>query len=243
MLTRALQSQLLDQLLNKPLGTTRTDSLRVKKALGPDLPKIEGTADAVVMFVDIAGFSQTIKGWDPLKVRTYLAKFYTVAIKAIDDHQGLIDRIVGDGIVAVFSQFLDSALQNPADQALTTAEYIITQLRGTICESKAAIGCGQVLFCNTGLAGVYTDYTVLGAPLTHVYRMEEQAKRNQILVPVNSPVGAIIQRQLKARQEHVVRAQLTGASVNSVVWDVQQDDAPLRGAEELGTRFVQTRIA
>lgn len=245
MLTRGQQTQLVAQVLagerRDVAAATQTDAMNVKKAFGPDVPAVEGPGDAVVMFVDIAGFSGRVRGLPPVKVRQYLSKFYAKAIKVIDDHQGLIDRIIGDGIVAVFSQTLAPDLKDAAGKALKSAETIIADLNGTECESKAAISCGSVLFCKTGLEGVYTDYTVLGSPLTHVYRMEELAKANQVVVPKNSPVGAIIKAQLDRRHEHEHRAALGLERLTSIQWGVKIDSTTeLRGAEDLGALYIQT---
>lgn len=236
MLTKSQQTVLVDKILNRPRMVSVTDSIDVKKAFGQDVPPREGRADSVAMFVDIAGFSQRIRGLQPEQVRQFLSRFYKSAIKAIDDRFGLIDRIVGDGILAVFSPFLIPQLQqeSTALHALNTAEAIIQELHGSECESKAAIGCGSLLFCSTGLAGVYTDYTVLGHPLTHVYRMEELASANQVIVPKNSPAGAIIAAQLERSRNRV------SPSTKPVRWTVDEKNVPLRGAEDLGILYVQT---
>jgi len=94
-----------------------------------------------------------------------------------------------------------------------------------------ALSHGEVLFCKTGLEGVYTDYTVLGNPLTHVYRIEEIAAANQIVTPLKSPVGSVVAEP---------RTVAYSTSLPTLTWHIALNDTKLRGAENLGPLVVKT---
>lgn len=233
MLNKTAQNLLLSKLRNPHLrATTDAFDVEVAKAITGAPPK-EGLADAVLLFVDIAGFSAKVAQLQPEQVRAFLKEFYAHAIQIIDNHHGIIDRIIGDGIVAVFTPFLSASLNDTTanQHALQAAEEIVAKFSHTDRNSKAALSSGKVLFCKTGLEGVYTDYTVLGNPLTHVYRMEEVASANQIITPENSMIGRLMVQP---------RTLTTPATLVVPSWSVTKDSTKLRGAETLGTLLLQT---
>src|SRR5258707_271414 len=82
---------------------------RLTRALKEEF-KEEREAYAAVAFADIAGFSSTVVGWTATQVRTFLDDYYAAAIPPIYDSEGVIDRIVGDGILSVYSEYFDPAI-------------------------------------------------------------------------------------------------------------------------------------
>jgi class 3 adenylate cyclase len=156
--------------------------------------KREGERYAVVMFLDIARFSRRIKGWPARDVADYLDQYYSITLPIIAENHGKIDRIVGDGIVAVFSPFFHADLSNQQveDFALNAAEEAIRKLYGGQASAKAALGLGNLLFCKTGVSNIYEEYTAVGHPLTMVYRLEAIAEENALYLPDDS---ALAQRE------------------------------------------------
>ena len=66
--------------------------------------KVENTiADAYVAFVDISGFSSLISDWNEATIENYLNVYYKSIFPIIHKYHGQIDKIMGDGIVIVFS--------------------------------------------------------------------------------------------------------------------------------------------
>ena len=110
------------------------DKERIVKALKEPFEK-ETAAFSAITFMDIAGFSSKVAGMDAAKTRAFLDEFYKAAIPKIYQHHGHIDRIVGDGILAVYSPHLSpDELKTRMDAetaAMDAAEKLITDLHGT----------------------------------------------------------------------------------------------------------------
>lgn len=197
--------------------------------------KAESEKHACVFFLDIAEFSTKIAGWTPRRVAKYLDEYYAVAFPCIAENFGKIDRVVGDGIVAVFSPFFHADLSNDEadDYGLKAAERAIARLHATNAAAKAALGLGKLFFCRTGVTEIYEDYTVVGHPLTMVYRLEAIAEKNTIFLPDESGL-ARREREKAARGD---RARLQMAEPVAPKWIV---DAPF--SRELPGIDGQTRI-
>jgi class 3 adenylate cyclase len=165
------------QLVKEAFDQTLVKALKVKF-------QSNTTGHSACLYIDIAGFAGKVGGKSPTQIGAFLDDFYKLAIPRIYRHHGHIDRIAGDGIVAIFSPVISDALKNedPEVQALLAAEDLIQAAYGTSYVSKAALSAGDLLFCKTGLADVYEDYTVIGSPLTVTYRLEESAKANQVAI-------------------------------------------------------------
>jgi class 3 adenylate cyclase len=146
---------------------------------------------SAAVFVDIAGFSRKIAGREPKAVRDFLDTFYGVAIPKIYNYQGKIDRIAADGIVAIYSSFFHPGWTSQAveEAALTCAQGIVRELHGSEYAAKAAVSSGELLFCKTGVAELYEDFTVIGTPLTEVYRLEDVAGESQVLLRADTDLG------------------------------------------------------
>lgn len=154
--------------------------------------------EACVLFVDIADFSTKMKGQSARKTAAFLEDFYRVVIPTIYGFGGLVDRIAGDGIVAIFSPKL-TASTSLSIHPLRAAEQIVRSCHGKPYEAKAAISWGNVLLCETGITAVYEDLTVIGEPLTVAYRLEEVAMANQVVAPSGSPPGVTISAEQAKR--------------------------------------------
>ena len=188
----------------------------------------EGEAHSAVVFIDIAGFSQSVFGFSVAKTRAFLDDFYAVAVPEIYNRSGHIDRIVGDGIVAIFSSFLPGGVtdSDASVRALGTVEAIVQRLHGTAHHSKAALVDGTLLFCRTGLTDIYEDYTVIGSALTTAYRIEAIGKANEIIFPAQSNTGQHVDQQVAQRN----RYESAGLDVPSVLWSVSsRKSVVLRG--------------
>lgn len=151
---------------------------------------------SAAIFVDIAGFSRKIAGREPKAVRDFLDAFYGVAIPKIYHYQGKIDRIAADGIVAIYSSFFHPGWTMPdvEEAALSCAQAIVRELHGSEHAAKAAVSSGELLFCKTGVAELYEDFTVIGAPLTEVYRLEDIAGESQVLLRADTDLGQRLYR-------------------------------------------------
>lgn len=164
---------------------------------------------ASVIFLDMVDFSKKIQNCEAEVVKLCLMEFYKQVFPVIDKFGGRIDRVMGDGIIAVFYDYdifdelcydNDDAFNNNADDIFLNAynccKEIICNLRGSFYESKAAIGSGMLYFCEIS-SEHYSEVTCIGKPLTIVHRLENEADKNQILMLEDIPEKQVVKSKSK----------------------------------------------
>lgn len=170
--------------------TEARTGLMEKKALNENIQQDLGLShgegkmlNAGLIFVDIAGFSGKVSALSPDKVCEYLEYYYSVALPIIDRNFGCIDRIAGDGILAVYLKELTNFSSQETRQCLFDSAFeLVESFMGTDMECKVSIAAGQLLFCRTGLEGIYEEFTVIGSPITIAYRLDSHALANEVIV-------------------------------------------------------------
>jgi adenylate cyclase len=91
-----------------------------KLAEQPEPPKLGGeNKEITVMFTDIRGFTKLSEGLDPQALTHVINAFLTPMSKAIKDHQGTIDKYIGDCIMAFWNAPMD--VPHHAREAVRTA--------------------------------------------------------------------------------------------------------------------------
>jgi class 3 adenylate cyclase len=148
-------------------------------------------ADAYVAFVDIYQFSSKIKDKSIEEVQAYLEEYYGNIIPIIKEYGGQIDKIIGDGIVVVFSDAFNlNYINGVGKSCLDFCKKCVERLNGEKYAVKAAIGSGKLFFAKTIVEKAYEEYSCIGHPMTVAFRLENEAKKNQVLIFEDDPVNA-----------------------------------------------------
>ncbi len=136
--------------------------------------------DVVLLFIDITSFSKTIQGFSNAQIKTYLDDYYDKIIPIIYEHGGEIEKLMGDGIIIVFGKpFLDLPSPNYVYRAERCAEEVIKKFYGTNKNVKVAIHKGVINYYKVP-GEHYGEYTIIGQPITDLYRLESVSKPNAI---------------------------------------------------------------
>jgi adenylate cyclase len=141
-----------------------------------------------VMFLDIRNFTSYAENKNPQEVVNYLNQLFGSMIEIVNANQGIINKFLGDGLMAVFGAPV--AGNHDTDNAVRAAEQIIKQIDhevslGTIANTKIGIGlhCGIVV---TGTVGAprRQEYTIIGDVVNLAARIEQLNKNynSQLLI-------------------------------------------------------------
>lgn len=149
------------------------------------------TWQGTVAFIDLAGYHEITKAQSPAeRVRTLNANF-EVIVPAITDRGGIVDKFMGDAIMAVFRgenhvrRALDACLdvrfqlRNLAAQTGTTSPFSLGVSIGVATGEMISGEIGSKAFGRL-------DYTVLGTVPRFAAKLESAANRHQILVEENT---------------------------------------------------------
>jgi adenylate cyclase len=176
---------------------------------------LEGEAvDVTIMFVDIVSFSARAELMPPDDVCAFLNEFFGLVIPAVANHDGHTNKLLGDGLMAVFGAPVK--LADHADRALAAAftiqELLHERYRGKL---RAGIGlnAGSVVVGTMG-GGTKLDFTVVGDVVNVASRIEALTRQTQdpILLTegvrerLTGPTAALSSRgsfEVRGRSEHV----------------------------------------
>jgi class 3 adenylate cyclase/FixJ family two-component response regulator len=144
------------------------------------------TIEATVVFIDICGFTKISENAKADTVVTLINSYFDEMVKEIMQHQGYIDKFIGDAIMAVFKgeYHLDRAI----DAALAVCEKInnLPALEDNLdYKPKVSIGIksGEMISGNIGSESLKRlDYTVIGDTVNTAARLQDAAKENQIII-------------------------------------------------------------
>ena len=129
-------------------------------------------AEVTVMFVDIVGFTTHAEGAAPEEVVSDLNEFFELIIPAIIDEGGHANKLLGDGLMAVFGVPIPHL--DHADRALAAAREISFRLEDRYAgRLRAGVGLnsGKVVVGSMG-GGPKLDYTIIGDAVNVAARVE-----------------------------------------------------------------------
>jgi len=150
-----------------------------------------GRRQVAVMFVDLRGFTRLSESIPLEELATLLAEFRELVTREVFEHHGMIDKFLGDGVMAAFGQ----PRKTPVDarQALECAIHLGNALlewkRARVHRGQPAPDAGIGLHFGTAIGGVlhsgsHDEFTLVGDAVNVAQRLERLSK------PLNASVVA-----------------------------------------------------
>ena len=141
------------------------------------------TVEASVVFIDICSFTAISETEKPDIVVSLLNTYFDLMVKEIIAQQGIIDKFIGDCVMAVFKGpfHLDRAI----DACLAIRNTIDALPVNNNFSPKVSIGInsGEMISGNIGSATLRRlDYTVIGDTVNTAQRLQSIATQGQILI-------------------------------------------------------------
>jgi adenylate cyclase len=141
-----------------------------------------------LLFVDIRGSTALGERLTPTEFRDYLSRFYDLGSKAILEHDGLVDKLVGDEIIGLF--FGGVSGPEHARAGLTAAMDLMDRAGRSDATPQGPILVGGALHTGiafvgpTGPANLVDDFTALGDVVNTTARLASAAAAGELLVSV-----------------------------------------------------------
>jgi adenylate cyclase len=153
-------------------------------AAQPTLVRLQGeTREITTLFTDIEGFTGMAERAAPADLVALLDNYFDTVTRAVTDHGGMVDKIIGDAVHAIFNAPLD--LPDHAKRAFDSALAIVKgteAIRATSVAKKLGLGRTRVGI-ETGPAIVgdiggtrKLDYTAYGSVVNTAARLEAANK-------------------------------------------------------------------
>lgn len=150
----------------------------------PSILKLGGEKkEATFLFTDVRGFTSMSESLKPEQVTYVMNKALTAQQKAVQKHGGMVDKYIGDAMMAIFNAPLD--IPSHAKAACDCAHDIVKNMKELNSELQAeglppiAIGIGvntgEAVIGNMGSESRF-DYTAIGDAVNCGARLESATK-------------------------------------------------------------------
>jgi adenylate cyclase len=147
--------------------------------------------ELTLLFADVRGSTALAERSGPEEFSRLMARFYGAAAAAVDRRDGIVDKFVGDEVVALFIPGF--AGKDHAREAIEAGRELLRSTGHDDPEPWIPVGAG----IHTGVAYVGTvgesdavDFTALGDPVNTTARLAATAAAGEILVSGAAAVAA-----------------------------------------------------
>ena len=142
----------------------------------PSLLQLGGTKRyCTFLFTDVRGFTALSESLEPEKVTEIMNKTLTIQSDAVQKYGGMVDKYIGDAMMAIFSAPLD--LEDHETRAVMAAQAIVARMKEADLGIKIGIGInsGYAILGNLGSTTRF-DYTAIGDAVNVAARLESSTK-------------------------------------------------------------------
>ena len=182
------------------------------------LPPGGAEVDIAVLFADVRNYTALVEQLPAQEAAALVNRFYQVATQVLIDHDALIDKLLGDSVMALFIPGI--AGPGYRDMAVRAGEALLRGVgHGTPAGPWLPLGvgihAGPAFVGNVGAEGVM-DFTAIGDTVNVASRIQAQAAAGTVLMSetvyaaVAGRYGELASRSLtlKGKQEPVVVREL-----------------------------------
>jgi adenylate cyclase len=154
-----------------------------------------------LLFADVRGSTTLAESTSPREFNRMMGRFFDTASNVLVDHDGIVDKFVGDEIIGIFVPSMAS--QQHAARAISAARRLLSETGfGTPAGPWVPIGIGV----NTGVAyvgsigeGSDTEMTAMGDVVNVTARLASVAGAGEILVTTAAAAAADLPDELPRR--------------------------------------------
>ena len=142
----------------------------------PEMLKLGGEKRyATFLFTDVRGFTSLSEKLEPEEVTEIMNKVLTIQSDTVKFYDGMVDKYIGDAMMAIFNAPLD--LEGHEEAAVLCAKEIQdkVQLSGLGLEIGVGVATGFAVIGNMGSSTRF-DYTAIGDCVNTAARLESATK-------------------------------------------------------------------
>ncbi|MDQ1277367.1 MAG: adenylate cyclase [Thermodesulfobacteriota bacterium] len=200
--------------------------------------------DLTVMFSDIRGFTTISEKLTPEELVSLLNEYLTVMTDIVFKYEGLLDKYIGDAIMAVFGAPLeqpDHALRGCRTALEMMAELKVLQERWSregrpYVDIGVGINSGDMVVGNMG-SNMRFDYTVMGDNANLSSRLEGINKEYGTHIIISEYTNEVVKEEMFCREVNSVRVKGKKLPVKIYELICEQKDAAEH--EEMSGAFMK----
>jgi adenylate cyclase len=203
----------------------------------PEAAQLGGTRRfATVLFSDLRGFTSMSENRQPEDIVAQLNEYFTAMVEVVFQHEGTVDKFVGDMIMALFGAPLPD--EHHADHAVQCAVAMQKRLRQLNDAWKeqglpqlacgVGINTGEMIAGNVGAETIFS-YTVIGDNVNLGSRLESLCKQYTVGIIISEFTRGLLKQDyvLQDLGEVVVK----GKSKPVEIFEVCSEDSGTRSPD------------
>ena len=160
-----------------------------------------------ILFADLQGFTALTERLEPDVLMRLLGGYFTAMSEAITSHHGLVNRFLGDGLMALFGALETNPWQarDAVEAALAMRAALAAYNRTLAAEGLPAITFGIGINCGEAVVGVVghetlLQFDVLGDPVNVASRVEALTRTLGAEILVTDAVRNFLDDQYLVRE-------------------------------------------
>lgn len=208
--------------LKKTLGQYLAPQVMKEVLRDPSKLKLGGERKELTMlFTDLRGFTTLSEKMDAQKLSQLLNEYLTVMTTIIQEHQGTIDKYMGDCIVAFWGAPLP--VENAADLAISCSLQMTAALKKFNQEFQSNLGMGigintaNVSVGNMGSRQIF-DYTAIGDGMNFASRLESLTREYETMILISESTQQKITGSYQVRL--IDRVKVKGKNEPETIYEV-----------------------
>jgi adenylate cyclase len=158
--------------------------------------------DCTMLFADVRGSTTLAESMTSAELRDLMDRFYDTAATVVFDNDGIVDKFVGDELVAMFFPLLSG--ERHAARAVDAAHRLLhvtghADPEGPWVPLGAGVHTGRTWVGAVGAAETHTELTALGDTVNTTARLAALAAPGEILVTADAAAAAGLDSSLDRR--------------------------------------------
>lgn len=178
-----------------------------------------------VMFADIRGFTTLSETMSPQENLRFLNAYLGRMERAIAQHNGFIDKYIGDAIMALFEGDADLAVDAAISMLKALSEYNQERLKAGRSAIRIGIGLDTGPLILGTIGGVHRmETTAIGDAVNLASRLEELTKQYSVSILVSHRLLAALHNPSKYSIRFIDRLYVRGRTQPVAVYEVLNAD-------------------
>ena len=179
--------------------------------------------EAVILFSDLRDFTPLSESLPPERLIEVLNGYFAEMVAAIHEHHGVVDKFIGDAVLAVFGLLGTQGPEDPAVAAVRAAQQMQERLRhyneqllltqGITLRAGIGIHVGEVI---AGYLGTIDrlEFTVIGHNVNVAARLEGKAREPLPSLLFSKEVAVRVAKVLPVQQAGEVNLKGVASAVS-----------------------------
>jgi len=204
-----------------------------------------------ILFVDVRSFTTLCEKLSPSEVTTFMNHYYNLATDVILDNRGLLDKYIGDAILALFGAPVSyqGFELNAVKTAITirNISFILkreNEANSVLCNFRIGVGIatGEVIVGNIGSDTIF-NYTGFGDRMNFSSRLEGLNKVYHTSIIIDEATYQKVNQQYFCRK--LDRVKVKGKAIESDIYEVIDNFSEMPKDSKLITtyRLYETALA